>query len=445
MLLFSPHKARMFTLSLLLILWSSSGRGGAEPSPTPRQVRRIRHWTAPDHTRVVLDMSSECRYRIRVLTKPHRIAIDIPSGRFVPRVRPIPVGDGVLDRIRINKLRSGAQVVLDLPRKTEFRHFALKPFKNRPHRIVIDLVKVLSSTELRRERERAQRIAESGDYVVILDPGHGGSQPGSVSRCGLREKDLALKLAKLTASKLNAVPGFRAVLTREGDYDIKPERRVDIVRSHGGHCFVSLHMNSHESSRPRGSEVYFLSLEGASDENAQAVAERENLFLQMENQGQQFTDDLRSIIFDLNRTNSMYRSSQLAGEIASILKKDAVLPFRGVKQANFVVLRSIAMPSILFEGAFLSNRKDVHLIRKRGLLEKLASSLARGIVQFSKRYPPSEEEPGAKDYFVHVVSRGETLWQISRRYRVSLEQLRLLNGLGKDAKIIPGQKLRVYR
>jgi N-acetylmuramoyl-L-alanine amidase len=432
------------TFLIMLSLYTSAAHG-AESSGSIVQIRSIRYWTAPDHTRIVLDMSGESRYEVSVLTDPHRIAIDVVSGKFASSVKPVEVNDGVLKRIRINKLRTRAQVVLDLPRKTKFRHFALEPNETRPHRIVIDVEKSFTQQEIREETERTRKIAESGDYIVIIDPGHGGSHPGCCSRSGLQEKNIVLSLAKMLAKELNARPGFRAVLTREGDYFVGRGRRIDIARKHDGDCFVSLHINSHPNTRARGSEVFFLSLEGASDENAQAVAERENLFLEMGDQSGSFNSDLKSILFDLNRTNSMYRSSLLADEIADFMKRDREMPFRGVKQANFIVLRSIAMPSVLIEGAFLSNRKDIALIKNKGFLAGLAVSIADGVVRFFEKYPPPDKEFQKEELVIHIVSKGETLWAIAMKYNVTIEQIRLLNDLGKRTKILPGQKLKIYR
>ena len=432
--------------TILLICAFVLPANGAEPSAPRNEIRSIRYWTAPDHTRIVLDMSSECRYEVKVLTDPHRIAIDIISGRFASGVAPLQVNDGVLSRIRINRLRTRAQVVLDMPRATKFKHFALEPNRkvNRPHRIVIDLEKEFTSEEIHRQAERTKRIVESGDHVVILDPGHGGAQPGACSRSGIQEKTLVLKFAKMIAKRLNATPGFRAVLTREGDYSVGRGRRIDIARKHEGDCFVSLHFNSHRNSRARGSEVYFLSLEGSSDENAEAVAERENLFLEMGGQSREFDSDLKSILFDLNRTNSMYRSSIFANEIAACMRTNRNIPFRGVKQANFIVLRSIAMPSVLIEGAFLSNKKDIGLVQKESVLAELATNITDGIVRFFEKHPSSGNEYVQMEPVIHVVSRGETLWAIARKYNVTIERLRSLNGLGRRSKIMPGQKLRIY-
>ena len=430
---------------ILLICAFALSAWGAEPSAPRNEIRSIRFWTAPDHTRIVLDMSSESRYEVEVLTDPHRIAINIISGRFASGVAPLQVNDGVLSQIRINRLRTRAQVVLDLPRETRVRHFALEPNREmgRPHRIVIDLEKELTREEIDRKTARTRRVTESGDHVVILDPGHGGSMPGSCSRSGLQEKTFALKLAKMIAKRLNAIPGFKAVLTREGDYNVGLGRRIAVARNHDGDCFVSLHFNSHPNTRARGSEVYFLSLYGASDENAEAVAERENLFLEMGEHSREFDGDLKSILFDLNRTNSMYQSSLFANEIAACMRSSRYFPFRGVKQNNYVVLRSIAMPSVLIEGAFLSNKKDIDLIQKKSVLAELAQNVTDGIVNFLEKHPTSGDEFVKREPVIHVVSKGETLWAIARRYNVTIERLRLLNNLGRRSKIMPGQKLRV--
>ncbi len=424
----------------------SAPAASAESPPPANRVEAVRFWTAPDHTRVVLDMSSECRYEIEVLTDPHRIAINVLSGKFASGVKPLDVGDGVIERIRINRLRSKAQVVLDLSVESGYRDFALKPIPGKKsHRIVVDVERSFTKAEVERKTERTRRIAESGDYIIILDPGHGGFQPGACSRGGLQEKSLVLRLAKMIEADINARPGFRAVLTREGDYLVGRGKRIAIARDHKGDCFVSLHMNSHESSRPRGSEVYFLSLEGATDENAERVAERENLFLEMGEQSDEFSSDLKSILFDIERTDKLHRSSILAQEVASCIRGSKQLPFRGVKQANFVVLRSIAMPSVLVEGAFLSNRKDEKLIRKESVLRGLAEAITEGIFRFFEKYPPAEKQIAMNKQIIHVVMSGETLWGIARKYNVTVREIRSFNGLGDRSTIKPGQKLKIYR
>jgi len=433
-------------INLILILVLTSilpCRAYGIPSSVRRQIKDIRFWTAPDHTRVVLDMSSESSYSIKTFDNPPRIAIEIPYGKLARSVKPVEVHDGVIERIRINRLRSRIQIVLDLTRKTDYKDFALKPYKSRPHRIVIDVNRVFTTKQIKEEERKAEAIARSGDYIVIIDPGHGGSQPGAISRTGLKEKDVVLKLAKILRTEINSHEGFRAVLTRNGDYNVSLQRRIDIAKMHGGDCFISLHLNSHYNRKARGSEVYFLSLSGATDKNAQAVAEKENLLLEMGEARSDFNDDLKEIIFDLNRSNTMYRSSLLAAEIARAMKSEQIIPFRGVKQANFVVLRSIALPSVLVEVAFLSNRKDEHMIRKTSTLRGIAKLISKGIISYLERNPPGEKLVRSERVAFHTVSKGETLWAIARKYKMNLKDLLELNSLKRSSRIRPGQRLKV--
>jgi len=366
------------------------------------EVKRIRYWPAPDHIRIVLDMSGESIYNVRELTNPCRIVIDIPGGKFPAGLKGIEIDDRTIDRIRINRLRSGAQVVFDLPRKTPFDHFALKPFKNHPHRIVFDLIISFSPEEITKKKKKADRIATSGDKIVIIDPGHGGSDPGACSKSGIKEKDIVLGISRMLAESINRTKGFKAILTREGDYNVDLGKRIEIARSHGGDCFVSIHLNAFHHSRADGSEIYFLSIDGATDKNAQRVAEKENFFFELGNK-------------------------------------------RGVKQANFVVLRSIAMPSILVEAGFLSNSRDVKFLRKKNIQQEIASSIAGGVISFLESIPFANANNGKTGYIEHVVKKGETLWGIAREYGLPVDRLRSLNNMDKDSSIYPGQKLRIRR
>jgi N-acetylmuramoyl-L-alanine amidase len=372
----------------------------------PRYVQDIRFRTGDGGTRVVLDMSSEGRYSIRTALEPFRIVIDLPHARIAENVREVEVRDGLLDRIRLNRIREGSQVVLDLPRQAEFTHFALKPAAGKPHRIVIDVARPpAAAAEIAAKDGGAQRPAagdgagcagaavkpaapraRGGNRIVIIDPGHGGPAKGTISRSGIEEKTLNLKLAKMLKSEIEKRPGYRAILTRDGDYDVHWVRRVTFARESGGEVFVSLHFNSNPSPKIQGLELYFLSLQ-ASDDNAAAVAERENLLLEAGADSAGFNDDLKSILFDVSLSNAMQQSSLLAEAAASELRVNPPIPFRKIKQASLIVLRSVAMPSILVEGGYLSNRKEASIVSKESYLRWLAKSLAEGIVSYLEKHP----------------------------------------------------------
>lgn len=408
-------------------------------------MERIRHWSSPEKTRIVLDMGGDCIYRVSEREAPDRIVIDIPGGQVAGGVGRLEVDDGVVSRIRVNRLSRGAQVVVDLPGKTPYAHFALDPNDVHPrHRIVIDVKKVLSVGEQRRRIERAEAVARSGDVVVIIDPGHGGSQPGAPSRYGPPEKSYTLPLSRMIAEEIERHPGFTAVLTRNGDYDVAHYNRVRIAREHGGHCFVSVHLNGNEDRRLRGSEVYFLSPEGASDLHSVAVAERENMQLELENQGEEIDDDVGSILFEMRRNYAMDQSSVLAEHVADRLEKVGSIPFRDVRQAKFLVLRGISMPSILVEAAYLSNKRDATEMKKHPVQRAIARAVADGVVSYLLANPPEGRSVEETRIATHVVSSGETLWGISRRYNCRIDEIRQLNGLGNGSRIRPGQRLRVY-
>ncbi len=433
----------IFMLAASALLPLSTVRG--EPAPPRREVISLRYWTAPEHTRIVLDMSSECVYQVSERGGPDRIVIDIPKGRLAAGLHKLNVGDGVVDRVRVNNLSNGAQVVIDLPAKSGYRHFALKPNNIYPrHRIVIDVNRTITVTEKRKKTEKARKVAQSGDYIVIIDPGHGGSQPGAPSKYGPSEKFYTLPLSKMIAGEIEKHKGFKAVLTRNGDYDVEWHRRIEIAAEHGGHCFLSIHMNGNKNRRIRGSEIYFLSPKGATDMHATAVAERENMQLDMKSRGERIEGDTGQILFEMMRNQALNQSSILAEHLAREFKQVGSIPFHDVRQANFIVLQGTAMPSALVEVAYLSNKSDVTQIKKKSVQQKVAKAVASGVVSYLLENPPESMERRPVRLAVHTVSRGETLSGIAKRYSCSIKDIRTLNSIGNTTMIRPGQKLTVY-
>jgi len=436
----------IFTIAASAV--TSVSTAGGEPAPPRREVVSLRHWTAPDHTRIVLDMSSECTYQVTERDGPDRIVIDIPKGRLAAGLRKFNVGDGVIDRVRVNRLSNGVQIVIDLSAKSNYRHFALKPNNIHPrHRIVIDVKKTITVTERRRKTEKARKVAQSGDFVVIIDPGHGGSKPGTSSRYGPSEKYYTLPLSKLIAEEIEKHKGFKAVLTRKGDYDVGLYRRIEIAKQHGGHCFVSVHFNSpHKNNKKklRGSEVYYLTREATSDKHAASVAEKENMDFGEDVNKEELNGDVEEILYNMMRNNAYNMSAILASHMAMELEGVGTIPFRGIRQANYLVLRGIEMPSVLVEVAYLSSKSDVTQIKKKSVQRKVAKAVASGVVSYLLENPPENMEKRPARLAVHTVSRGETLSGIALRYSCSIKDIRTLNNIGSRSLIRPGQKLTVY-
>jgi N-acetylmuramoyl-L-alanine amidase len=221
--------------------------------------------------------------------------------------------------------------------------------------------------------------------VVVIDPGHGGHDPGAKGPGGVREKDVCLALAKAVAAELNRRPGYRAVLTRDQDVFLHLRQRTRIAAEHKADLFVSIHANASRSKSARGTEVYFLSLRGASDESASEVAMRENAADHVSGVPEESQDEIEDILVDLLRASALERSSELAVAVIEHLRADPDLDLRGVKQAGFDVLKTAGMPSILIETAFISHPKEAKLLKSRDFQRRFANMVATAVDTYLDR------------------------------------------------------------
>ena len=236
-------------------------------------------------------------------------------------------------------------------------------------------------------------------FVVILDPGHGGDDMGTLG-CGVvAEKVVALAIAEETARTLREVNGIEVLLTRTGDEFVSLSERIAIARRAGGDLFVSIHANSAPNSRAKGAEVFFLSPRGASDQLAEELADRENAALLVpQGSAHREDDDLLSILVDLQGSGIQQLSSAFAERVLAELGQEAASA-RAVRQANFVVLRSLSMPSILIEVGFLSNAAEARRLASRQGRMAIADAIADAVISYVEQHgelAPSVSDPSAK-------------------------------------------------
>ncbi len=406
-------------------------------------VDQVRYWTAPDHTRIVLDLSGPARYEVRRVGDPERIAVNVPGARFRGTAK-IPVGDGVIERIRRNALRSRAQVVLDLESAREYRHFVLKAAAGRPDRIVIDVFRGSQRPAGEAATVEAAPAPEpkpqTAPFTVVIDPGHGGMDPGAI-RNGVREKDVVLKIARELAAIFDDRPGYRAVLTRKGDYFVSLADRVKFAKREGGDMFLSIHANTNRKRTLKGMEVYFLSLKGATDREARELADKENAsdlvgLMPEDHRG----DEVLSILMDLRMSRVLDNSSRLAEQILGAARRSDVVGGRKVKQAGFQVLKSLAMPSALVETAYLSNSSDRELLSSASGRRRLAQVIADGVfIHRGDEVIAAGERTWSR---VYRVERGDTLWELARDHGTTITEIRERNGL-KSSGLLVGQKLKL--
>ena len=356
-------------------------------------VEDVRTWSYPDYTRVVVeltrsvDLSEDALVRLAAnqrAGKPERLYVDVP-GIWVGRryVDGLPVGDGLLEGVRIGQnTRYASRIVIDLQRYGHHRMFTLRS----PDRVVIDIYgdrQPEQSIASGRTSSSSKRLSMASRPIrkVIIDPGHGGRDPGAIGVGGVREKDINLRLSKLLARRLRA-RSFEVVLTREDDRYVDLEERTVIAESAGGDLFVSIHANAARNKRLRGIEVYYLDA-GHRRHNLD-VAARENGVPR----GQ--LDDLQTTLSRLRVAEASNHSKTLANTvhadlITGLSQTYSSVPDLGVKQGPFYVLFMSSMPSILVETGFLTHRKEAKLLQSERYLDTVAAQIAAGVGHYRNR------------------------------------------------------------
>ncbi|RLB00598.1 MAG: N-acetylmuramoyl-L-alanine amidase [Deltaproteobacteria bacterium] len=356
-----PRRRPLLFLALLWVLV------GAVEAAVP--VKGVRWWAAPGYTRVVVDLGAEASFQVGLLRgdpqrgKPPRLYVDISPVRLERNVpREVSIRDGLCRRVRLGQFSpQTVRVVLDLRDLKDHHVFALED----PYRVVIDVY----GEGYRREKT----------FTVVVDPGHGGRDPGAIGPTGLKEKDVVLKIAKRVRDKIRRRLGWRVVLTREGDRYIPLEQRTAIANARKGDLFLSIHCNASRRRSRRGVETYFLSF--TTDKQALRLAARENGVPPSK------IDALQLILYDLMLRAKVEESRKFALHVQrelvrSLRRRYARVINLGVKQAPFLVLVGAKMPSILAEVSFISNRTEERRLRDPRYLDLLAEGITQGLRRY---------------------------------------------------------------
>ncbi len=421
---------------------------GYGPKPVPRgeselhPVTRIKYWSNPDYTRVVIYVDKEVPYRNRLLkrdpsiNKPPRLYIDIDSAMISPDLKqPIPIHDGLLKMARAGQNSPDTvRVVLDIESIKDYKIFPL----NDPFRIVIDIFGA-SSTEGKalaamEEKQPVLRPSQPGIERIVIDPGHGGRDPGAIGPSGLMEKDVVLKIAKGLRKRLEK-RGYKVFLTRERDIYLPLEERTAIANTKRADLFVSIHANASRKRGARGIETYILNF--ASDEETMELAARENAI------STKRLTDLQIILYSLMLNAKVNESSRLAHHVQESLSnslnhRKSSHRDRGVKQAPFYVLMGARMPAILAEVSFISNKREERRLKSRKHLDRIASAIARGLNGYieetrnAQRSLPSPRKTslktkGAPERSIEGrMARGSSLYKELKKRKVASDQIALI-------------------
>jgi N-acetylmuramoyl-L-alanine amidase len=333
----------------------------------------VRAGEQAEATRFVMDLSAAVDFEVFLLDQPYRVVVDFPVLDWQVPVTPT-VQRGLIDGFRFGLFdRATSRLVLDVNKPVEVRRtFVLPPSGSSPYRFVIDLAEVAADKFKRVAAVPAQptrlipfvrpappaETKSEGQRVVVLDPGHGGIDPGTIGRRGTFEKTLTLAIAKETRRALEATGRYRVFLTREDDVFVRLKVRVEFARQQDADLFISLHADSLSDRTVRGASVYTLS-EKASDREAHALAQRENKAdliagVDLDNE----PDEVATILIDLARRETMNLSATFATHVLPEFDRAGKTLRKGHRFAGFAVLKAHDVPSVLIELGYLSNPAD---------------------------------------------------------------------------------------
>ncbi|MEE8317848.1 MAG: N-acetylmuramoyl-L-alanine amidase [Candidatus Omnitrophota bacterium] len=366
-------------------------------------IKNIRHWSTPTYTRVVIDLESPTKYKKHLLRKdpklkkPRRLFIDLQNTWISKDIESsITIKDGLLRGARAAQYnKKTVRVVLDIDSMEGYKIFHLYD----PFRIVVDVqgkerrLKPIKEVvakrppkrkKVKKEKQKGISLAKQlglGVKRIIIDPGHGGRDPGAIGGNGLKEKDVMLKLANLVAEKVRRELKCQVILTRRSDISLPLEKRTAIANIKKADLFISLHLNAHKYKKVRGVETYFLNI--ALDEDAMNLAARENAT------SRKNISDLQMILNDLMLNTKINESNRLAGFVQKGLVKELQRKYkkirnRGVRQAPFYVLIGAEMPAVLVEVGYITNTMENRRFKGETYLKRAASGIVKGIDTYIK-------------------------------------------------------------
>jgi len=353
-------------------------------------ITDMRFWSAPDHTRVVLDLTEPIQYETSSQENPPQCRLELKGATLLTRKREIEVNDPYLSKISLTEPRKGKIALIFYQKKPlNVTIFSLKPYQDKPHRLVIDLVDLAKEKMEQEERKKQKEISARGTKIVVIDPGHGGEDPGAKGPRKTMEKDIVLRVGEKLVHLFSQDKEIQTFLTRKGDYFIPLEQRTKIAREYGADLFVSLHTDGSFNPQARGSSVYCLSLSGATDQAAKTLADKENLSNILGGAFSKPTDlskdpDLNQILLDLRQNDTMRESFRFAELFLGDVKGINHLKYPSYRQASFIVLKALDIPSVLVEMAFITNKEDEQLLNRNEFQEKMANTLAASIRRYFK-------------------------------------------------------------
>ena len=423
-----------FLTVLILVLAALDGRADTK-------ILNIRHWTAPDHTRIVLDVDGIPDYKVK--ENENRLTLNIKKtvlSQAIPE-------EMILKKPGIQKIvfeqtdAENCQVIFFLDAHQKVDVFKLKKFQDKPDRIVLDIylqeMPSQPATPLPVSKGRKKKI------VIVVDPGHGGEDPGAIGTKGTYEKDIVLQISRQIREEINGIPGFQAVLTRDGDYYVSFNKRLKKARDLNASLFLSIHADAARNRTAKGSSVYCLSTGAASSEAARILANHENLSDVLGGVPENETNnESNPILVDMFQTNTINLSKLYAEVLIKHLKDISCVKYEIVQEAPFRVLKLPDIPAVLIETAYLSNPREEKLLKKKDFQKKIAQAVAASAKDYFSSVLKNQEKDQTPTT-IYTVQKGDTLLRIAKHFHADVKEIADLNEMEEQDRLFIGQKIIV--
>ena len=346
-----------YALIILVVLLVSANFSGAT------EIMNVRYWAAPDHTRVVIDVGGEPSFEIQ--EGKNFLVLNFKEGlRGSALPAEILINKPGIKKVIIHPKSKGSvkvELILDKYLKTQV--FKLKKFQDKPDRVVVDIF-LQEAPVKEMVKEPSSKIKKK--KIIVIDPGHGGDDPGAVGKKGTYEKNIVLAIGREIKKAVNKIPGYRAVLTRDGDYYVSFSKRLQTAKDLNASLFISVHADAARNRQARGTSIYCLSTGAASNEAAKLLAKNENLSDIIggvpNGEGKADSDQ---IILNMFQTNTINMSKTYAGNLMQQLNEVNSLKYQNVQEAPFRVLKLPDIPAVLIETAYISNARRRTIIEKQ--------------------------------------------------------------------------------
>ena len=361
-------------------------------------IKSLAYTTTDNMLSLSFDVSHSPKHHVFTLDHPARLVVDISNVRLEKAIDQPPKSHPLFLKVRwAQKNTSDLRVVVDLKKPISAKEFSIESKNTRKHGMTVDLVSknainpIITKNSTHKKSvtkaAKARTVTKTPNHFVIaIDAGHGGDDPGAIGPKGTKEKQVTFAIAKKLAKLIDADKGMKAVLIRDGDYFVSLRQRIDLARAAEANLFISIHADAVKNVDARGASVYTLSKNGASSEAARWLADNENAADLIGGVSLDDKEDvLKSVLFDLYQGATQEASANLARHVLKHFQNVCDLHKGSVQKAGFLVLKSPDIPSILVETAFISNPQEEQNLQSPSYQSKIAKAIFRGVSNYFKQ------------------------------------------------------------